>query len=203
MEPKVEGILCDSEIRDLCINQNMIQDWAEQTKEEVDESTRFTLQKQTKKVISYGITSYGYDARIADDFRIFTNAMNTTVDPKNFNNNAFVNYRGNECIIPPNSFVLARTLEYFRIPRDIMTLCVGKSTYARCGLIINVTPLEPEWNGFVTMEISNASPCPAKIYAHEGICQFVFFRAQKVCQVSYGDRKGKYQDQQGITTAKV
>ena len=153
--------------------------------------------------ISFGVSSYGYDIRVADEFKIFTNVHNAIVDPKNFTNNSFVDFRGEVCIIPPNSFALAKTVEYFRIPRDVLTICVGKSTYARCGLIVNVTPFEPEWEGFVTLEISNTTPLPAKVYANEGIAQVLFFRADEVCETSYADRKGKYQKQQGIILPKL
>lgn len=154
-------------------------------------------------VISYGISSYGYDARVSDEFKIFTNVDSATVDPKAFASNGFVDRKGPVCIIPPNSFALARTVEYFRIPRDVLVICVGKSTYARCGIIVNVTPLEPEWEGHVTLEFSNTTPLPAKIYANEGACQFLFLKADEVCEVSYRDRKGKYQGQTGVTLPKV
>ncbi len=154
-------------------------------------------------VISYGVSSYGYDMRIADEFKIFTNVNNTIVDPKNFTDKNYVDFKGDVCIIPPNSFVLAKSVEYFRIPRNILTICVGKSTYARCGLIVNVTPFEPEWEGFVTIEISNSTPIPAKIYANEGIAQVLFFEADEECMVSYADKKGKYQKQQGLTLPKL
>ncbi|MGH7319919.1 MAG: dCTP deaminase [Candidatus Rokuibacteriota bacterium] len=153
--------------------------------------------------ISYGLSSYGYDIRISDAFKIFTNVYNTVVDPKAFDPRAFVDFQGDVCIIPPNSFALGRSVEYFRIPRNVMTLCVGKSTYARCGIIANVTPFEPEWEGFVTLEISNTTPLPAKIYANEGIAQVVFFEADEVCAVSYADRQGKYQAQRGIVLPRV
>jgi dCTP deaminase len=153
--------------------------------------------------ISYGLSSYGYDIRIADAFKIFTNVYNTVVDPKAFDPRSFVDFQGDVCIIPPNSFALGRSVEYFRIPREVMTICVGKSTYARCGIITNVTPFEPEWEGFVTLEISNTTPLPAKIYANEGIAQVIFFEADEVCAVSYADRQGKYQAQQGIVLPKV
>ena len=149
-------------------------------------------------VISYGLSSYGYDLRIADEFKIFTNINNTIVDPKAFDPRSFVDYQGPVCIVPPNSFVLARSVEYFKIPRNVLTICVGKSTYARCGIITNVTPFEPEWEGFVTLEISNTTPLPAKIYANEGIAQVLFFESDEACQTSYADRQGKYQGQQGI-----
>ena len=149
-------------------------------------------------VISYGVSSYGYDIRVADEFKIFTNVYSAIVDPKNFNPQSMVDFRGEVCIIPPNSFALARTVEYFRIPRSILTICVGKSTYARCGIIVNVTPFEPEWEGYVTLEISNTTPLPAKIYANEGIAQVLFFDGDEICEISYADRKGKYQKQQSI-----
>ncbi len=154
-------------------------------------------------VISYGVSSYGYDMRIADEFKIFTNVNNTIVDPKNFSEKNYVDFKGDVCIIPPNSFVLARSVEYFRIPRSILTVCVGKSTYARCGLIVNVTPFEPEWEGYVTIEISNSTPIPAKVYAWEGIAQVLFFESDEECLVSYADKKGKYQKQMGLTPPKM
>ncbi|MCS7215105.1 MAG: dCTP deaminase [Thermodesulfovibrio sp.] len=154
-------------------------------------------------VISYGVSSYGYDMRVADEFRIFTNINNTVVDPKNFDPKSFVEFKGDICIIPPNSFALARSVEYFRIPRDVLVLCIGKSTYARCGIIVNVTPLEPAWEGFVTIEISNTTPLPAKIYANEGIAQLIFIKSEEECQISYADRKGKYQAQKGIVLPKI
>ena len=153
--------------------------------------------------ISYGVSSYGYDMRVAREFRIFTNALSAIVDPKAFDNRSFVEFEGDVCIVPPNSFALARSVEYFRIPRDVLTICVGKSTYARCGIIVNVTPFEPEWEGFVTLEISNTTPLPAKIYANEGLCQIVFFQSDEPCETSYADRKGKYQAQKGIVLPKV
>ncbi len=149
-------------------------------------------------VISYGVSSYGYDIRVADEFKIFTNVFSAVVDPKEFDNDSMVDYKGDVCVIPPNSFALARTLEYFRIPRSVLTICVGKSTYARCGIIINVTPFEPEWEGYVTLEISNTTPLPARIYANEGIAQVLFFEGDEECLVSYADKKGKYQKQQKI-----
>jgi dCTP deaminase len=154
-------------------------------------------------VISYGLSSYGYDIRIADSFKIFTNVFNTVVDPKGFDSRSFVDFQGDVCVIPPNSFALGRSIEYFRIPRNVMTICVGKSTYARCGIITNVTPFEPEWEGFVTLEISNTTPLPARIYANEGIAQVLFFESDEACAVSYADRQGKYQAQQGIVLPKV
>lgn len=153
--------------------------------------------------ISYGVSSYGYDMRVADEFRIFHNALSPLVDPKAFDERSFVEYTGDSCIIPPNSFGLARSVEYFRIPRNILTLCVGKSTYARCGIITNVTPFEPEWEGFVTLEISNTTPLPAKVYANEGIAQVIFFEADEPCETSYADRKGKYQGQVGVTPPRL
>jgi len=155
--------------------------------------------------ISYGVSSYGYDMRVAPEFRIFTNVLSIIVDPKHFDARSFVEFDGDVCIVPPNSFALARSVEYFRIPRNVLTICVGKSTYARCGIITNVTPFEPEWEGHVTLEISNTTPLPAKIYANEGICQVLFFEADDddVCQVSYADKKGKYQKQTGVTLPKL
>lgn len=154
-------------------------------------------------VISYGVSSYGYDIRVADEFKIFTNVYSAVVDPKDFNPKSMVDFQGEVCVIPPNSFALARTVEYFRIPRNVLTICLGKSTYARCGIIVNVTPFEPEWEGFVTLEISNTTPLPAKIYANEGIAQVLFFEADEVCEVSYADKKGKYQGQQSIVLPKL
>ncbi|MBI2460496.1 MAG: dCTP deaminase [Candidatus Rokubacteria bacterium] len=165
--------------------------------------TPFEERQVRAGTISYGLSSYGYDIRIADEFKIFTNINTTIVDPKQFDSRSFVDYKGEVCIIPPNSFALGRSVEYFRIPRNIMTLCVGKSTYARCGIITNVTPFEPEWEGYVTLEISNTTPLPAKIYANEGIAQVLFFEADEVCAVSYADRQGKYQAQQGIVRPRV
>lgn len=152
-----------------------------------------------KKVISYGLSSYGYDLRVADEFKIFTNLNSTMVDPKNFSSAAFVDVEAECCIVPPNSFALARSVEYFRIPRNVLTICIGKSTYARCGIIVNVTPFEPEWEGHVTLEISNTTPLPAKIYAHEGLAQVLFYEGAEVCETSYADRGGKYMKQQNIT----
>ncbi len=153
--------------------------------------------------ISYGVSSYGYDIRIANEFKIFTNINNTIVDPKKFDTKSFVDFKGDICVIPPNSFALGKSVEYFKIPRNVMTICVGKSTYARCGIITNVTPFEPEWEGFVTLEISNTTPLPAKIYANEGIAQVLFFESDEVCEISYADKKGKYQSQTGITLPKI
>jgi dCTP deaminase len=155
--------------------------------------------------ISYGVSSYGYDMRVAPEFRIFTNVLSVIVDPKHFDARSFVEFDGEVCIVPPNSFALARSVEYFRIPRNVLTICLGKSTYARCGIITNVTPFEPEWEGHVTLEISNTTPLPAKIYANEGICQVLFFEADDndICQTSYADKKGKYQKQTGVTLPKL
>lgn len=154
-------------------------------------------------VISFGVSSYGYDIRVADEFKIFTNVHSTIVDPKHFDPRSMVDFKGEVCIIPPNSFALARTVEYFRIPRDVLTVCLGKSTYARCGIIVNVTPFEPEWEGYVTLEISNTTPLPAKIYANEGIAQVLFFQADDECETSYADKKGKYQSQQAIVLPRL
>jgi dCTP deaminase len=156
-----------------------------------------------RKVVSYGTSSYGYDVRCADEFKLFTNVYSAIVDPKKFDDKSFVDMKGDYVIIPPNSFALARTVEYFRIPRNVMTICLGKSTYARCGIIVNVTPFEPEWEGYVTLEFSNTTPMPAKIYANEGVAQVIFFEADEVCEVSYKDRGGKYQGQQGVTPPKL
>lgn len=152
-----------------------------------------------KKVVSYGTSSYGYDVRCSNEFKVFTNIHSSVVDPKRFDENSFVDMTGDSCIIPPNSFALARTVEYFRIPRSILTICLGKSTYARCGIIVNVTPLEPEWEGHVTLEFSNTTPLPAKIYANEGVAQMLFLESDEVCETSYRDRGGKYQGQKGVT----
>ncbi len=154
-------------------------------------------------VISYGVSSYGYDVRIANEFRIFTNINTTIVDPKDFDSRSLVEYTGDVCVIPPNSFALGRSVEYFRIPRNVMTICLGKSTYARCGIITNVTPLEPGWEGYVTLEISNTTPLPARIYANEGIAQVLFFESDEDCEISYADKKGKYQAQVGVTLPRV
>jgi dCTP deaminase len=163
------------------------------------------LDAQGRKVISYGVSSYGYDMRVAPEFKIFTNALSAIVDPKSFDAKSFVEFAGEVCVVPPNSFALARSIEYFRIPRNVLTICVGKSTYARCGIITNVTPFEPEWEGHVTLEISNTTPLPARIYANEGICQVLFFEADAddVCETSYADKKGKYQAQRGVTLPKL
>jgi len=161
-------------------------------------------EKQIREgVISFGLSSYGYDLRVADEFKIFTNVNSTIVDPKKFDERSFVSVQTDVAIIPPNSFALARSVEYFKIPRDVLTICVGKSTYARCGIIVNVTPFEPEWEGFVTLEISNTTPLPARIYANEGLCQILFFQSDELCETSYKDRGGKYQAQKGIVLPKL
>jgi dCTP deaminase len=183
------SIKCDKWIERMAREHRMIEPFAERQV------------KDTK--VSYGLSSYGYDVRISDEFKIFTNINSTVVDPKEFDPKAFVDFKGDVCIIPPNSFALGRSVEYFRIPRKVITICLGKSTYARCGIITNVTPFEPEWEGFVTMEISNTTPLPAKVYANEGIAQVLFFESDEECLVSYADRKGKYQAQRGITLPKV
>jgi len=165
--------------------------------------TPFEERLKREGVISYGLSSYGYDCRLSDEFMIFTNVDNAIVDPKAFNPQSFVTRKTDVCIIPPNSFVLCRTVETFKVPRDVLVVCLGKSTYARCGLIVNVTPLEPEWEGQVTLEISNTTPLPAKVYANEGIAQFLFFKGDSVCETSYADRAGKYQNQKGVTLPKM
>ncbi|MCY3945751.1 MAG: dCTP deaminase [Anaerolineaceae bacterium] len=154
-------------------------------------------------VISYGLSSYGYDMRVADEYKVFTNVRSAIVDPKDFSDASFVDHQGDICVIPPNSFVLARSMEYFRIPRQVLTLCVGKSTYARCGLIVNVTPLEPEWEGYVTLEISNTTPLPARVYSNEGIAQVIFLESDEACETSYADKRGKYQRQDRLTLPKL
>ncbi|BAJ63153.1 MULTISPECIES: dCTP deaminase [Anaerolinea] len=183
------GIKPDHWIRKMALEHGMIEPF-------VDHQVR-------EGVISYGVSSYGYDIRVADEFKIFTNVYSAIVDPKNFDRASMVDFKGDVCVIPPNSFALARTVEYFRIPRNVLTICVGKSTYARCGIIVNVTPFEPEWEGFVTLEISNTTPLPARIYANEGIAQVLFFEADEPCEISYADKKGKYQKQQSIILPKV
>lgn len=183
------AVMPDSWIREMALGRGMIEPF-------VDRQTR-------EGVISYGLSSYGYDARVARDFRIFTDIDNVVVDPKSFDARSFVERTGDSCVIPPNSFALARTIEYFRIPRDILVICLGKSTYARCGMIVNVTPLEPEWEGHVTLEISNTTPLPARVYADEGICQFLFLRGAAEPEVSYADRAGKYMKQTGVTLPRL
>ncbi len=187
------GIKSDSWIRRMAAEHDMISPFEAQQVRNSDEG----------RVISYGTSSYGYDIRCSDEFKIFTNINSAIVDPKNFDENSFVDVKSDICIIPPNSFVLARTVEYLKIPRDVLTICLGKSTYARCGIIVNVTPLEPEWEGHVTLEFSNTTPLPAKIYANEGVAQILFLGADEVCETSYGDRAGKYQGQTGVTLPKT
>ncbi|CAO5678295.1 MAG: dCTP deaminase [Holosporales bacterium] len=183
------SIKADSWIREQALKNQMISPFVECQKRE--------------GIVSYGLSSYGYDARVAPEFKIFTNVNSAIVDPKNFSMNSFVEKDTDVCIIPPNSFVLGRTVEYFKIPRDVLVICLGKSTYARCGIIVNVTPLEPEWEGHVTLEFSNTTPLPAKIYANEGVCQFLFYQSDTPCDISYKDRKGKYMEQTGVTLPKI
>jgi dCTP deaminase len=182
-------IKSDSWIRRMALEHGMIEPF-------VDDQVR-------DGVVSFGLSSYGYDIRVADEFKVFTNINSTVIDPKSFDPRSFVDVKADVCIVPPNSFALARTVEYFRIPRDILTVCLGKSTYARCGIIVNVTPFEPEWEGYVTLEISNTTPLPAKIYANEGIAQVLFLQSDEVCERSYADKKGKYLKQQGVTLPKI
>jgi dCTP deaminase len=177
--------------------------WIKKMAKEHDMIAPFIDTQVREGVISYGVSSYGYDIRVTDEFKIFTNLNSTTVDPKNFDPKSMVDFKGDACIIPPNSFALARTVEYFKIPRGVLTICLGKSTYARCGIIVNVTPFEPEWEGFVTLEISNTTPLPAKIYSNEGIAQVLFFEGDEECEISYADKKGKYQNQQSIVLPKL
>jgi dCTP deaminase len=177
--------------------------WIRKMAQERDMINPFSEKQVRDGVISYGLSSYGYDLRVADEFKIFTNVNCTVVDPKNFDERSFVTVSSECAIVPPNSFALARSVEYFKIPREVLTICVGKSTYARCGIIVNVTPFEPEWEGFVTLEISNTTPLPAKIYANEGLCQVLFFESDEVCEISYKDKKGKYQAQQGIVLPRL
>ena len=177
--------------------------WIREMATTKDMISPFTDQLNREGVISYGVSSYGYDARVSDEFKIFTNLDSVVVDPKAFAPGGFVDRKTDVCVIPPNSFALARTVEYFRIPRDVLVICLGKSTYARCGIIVNVTPLEPEWEGHVTLEFSNTTPMPARIYANEGAAQFIFLKADSVCQTSYADRKGKYQGQKGVTLPRL
>lgn len=183
------GLKPDHWIRRMALEQKMIEPF-------VDRQIR-------ENVISYGLSSYGYDMRVADEFKIFTNVHSAIVDPKQFAPNSFVDFQGSVCVIPPNSFALARSVEYFRIPRQVLTICLGKSTYARCGLIVNVTPFEPEWEGYVTLEISNTTPLPAKVYANEGLAQVLFFEADEACEISYADKRGKYQGQHGVTPPRM
>jgi dCTP deaminase len=183
------GLKPDHWIRKMAVEKRMIEPF-------VDTQVR-------EGVISYGVSSYGYDVRVANEFKIFTNVFSAIVDPKNFDTKSMVDFVGEVCVVPPNSFALARTIEYFRIPRNVLTICLGKSTYARCGIIVNVTPFEPEWEGFVTLEISNTTPLPARIYANEGLAQVLFFEADEVCETSYADKKGKYQKQRSIVLPKL
>lgn len=187
------SIKSDKWIRKMAQEQGMIEPFVE----------RQVRNSGGERLISYGVSSYGYDVRCADEFKVFTNLHSVTVDPKNFDEKSFVDVKGEYCIIPPNSFALARTVEYFRIPRNVLTVCLGKSTYARCGIIVNVTPLEPEWEGHVTLEFSNTTTLPAKIYANEGVAQMLFFESDESCEVSYRDRDGKYQGQRGVTLPKA
>ncbi len=179
------AILSDRWIRDKALGEGMIEPFVEAQRRD--------------GCISYGLSSYGYDARVAPEFKIFTNVNSSVVDPKAFDPDSFVDRTTDVCVIPPNSFALARTVEYFRVPRDVLVICLGKSTYARCGIIVNVTPLEPEWEGHVTLEFSNTTPLPARIYANEGVAQMLFFQSDEVCETSYKDRGGKYQGQMGVT----
>ena len=187
------GVHADSWIRRMAREHRMIEPFEES----------LTRKNSGGLVISYGLSSYGYDLRVADEFKVFTNVYNAVVDPKAFDPRSFVDLCGPSCLVPPNSFALARSVEYFRIPRDVLTLCVGKSTYARCGIIVNVTPLEPEWEGHVTLEISNTTPLPARIYANEGLAQVIFLAATEPCEISYANRAGKYQGQRGITVPQM
>src|SRR3990170_4945439 len=177
--------------------------WIEKNAREHKMIDPFESSQVRKGVISYGVSSYGYDIRVADEYKIFTNVFSAVVDPKHFDPKSMVDFKGEICVIPPNSFALARTIEYFRIPRGVLTVCLGKSTYARCGIIVNVTPFEPEWEGYVTLEISNTTPLPARIYSNEGIAQVLFFEADEECLISYADKKGKYQKQQAIELPKL
>ena len=186
-------VCSDKWIRRMAKERGMIEPFVDGQIKEVD----------SRRVISYGLSSYGYDLRVSDEFKVFTNVFNTVVDPKAFDPRSFVDIQTDVCIVPPNSFALARSVEYFRIPREALTICVGKSTYARCGIIVNVTPFEPEWEGHVTLEISNTTPLPARIYANEGLAQVVFFLADEVCETSYADRAGKYMGQRGITVPRL
>ncbi len=187
------GIKSDLWIREQSLKNNMISPF---------EPGQIT-HKDNQKIVSYGTSSYGYDVRCANEFKIFTNINSAIIDPKNFSEQSFVDIQSDVCIIPPNSFALARTVEYFKIPRDVLVICLGKSTYARCGIIVNVTPLEPEWEGHVTLEFSNTTPLPAKIYANEGVAQMLFIQSDQICDVSYKDRGGKYQGQTGVTLPKM
>lgn len=188
------SICCDKWIRRMAIEREMISPFVDGQVKELEGGGR---------AISFGLSSYGYDLRVSDEFKVFTNVFNTVVDPKAFDDRSFVDLKTDVCIVPPNSFALARSVEYFKIPREVLTICVGKSTYARCGIIVNVTPFEPEWEGHVTLEISNTTPLPARIYANEGLAQVVFFESKEVCETSYADRAGKYMRQRGITVPRL
>jgi len=177
--------------------------WIEKMSLEQEMITPYVSKQVRDGMISYGVSSYGYDIRVADEYKIFTNVNNSVIDPKKFVKESFVDFKGDVCIVPPNSFALARSVEYFKIPRNVLTICVGKSTYARCGIIVNVTPFEPEWEGYVTLEISNTTPLPAKIYSNEGLCQVLFFESDEDCRISYKDKAGKYQGQSGITLPRM
>jgi dCTP deaminase len=187
------ALLSDKDIREMVQKYKMIEPYEDTLIKQIDDN----------KLVSYGLSSYGYDIRVANEFKVFTNVYNSIVDPKNFRDDSFVDIKGPYCIVPPNSFALARSVEYFRIPRNLLTICIGKSTYARCGIIVNVTPFEPEWEGHVTLEISNTTPLPAKVYSNEGIAQVLFFEVKNVCEVSYADRKGKYMKQNGIVVPRM
>ena len=195
--PDAMSIKSDRWIRRMAGQHRMIEPFVAEQVRQVD--------AQGRKAISYGVSSYGYDMRVAPEFKIFTNALSAIVDPKEFDSKSFVEFEGDVCLVPPNSFALARSVEYFRIPRNVLTICVGKSTYARCGIITNVTPFEPEWEGHVTLEISNTTPLPARVYANEGICQVLFFEADDddICETSYRDKAGKYQGQRGVTLPRL
>tara|TARA_B100000945_G_scaffold304143_1_gene289377 strand:+ start:213 stop:776 length:564 start_codon:yes stop_codon:yes gene_type:complete len=177
--------------------------WIKMMSEDYNMISPFTDKQISKEKISFGLSSYGYDLRVSDEYKIFTNINSSIVDPKSFDSTSFIDFKGDVCIVPPNSFALARSVEYFKIPRNVLTICVGKSTYARCGIIVNVTPFEPEWEGYVTLEISNTTPLPARIYSNEGLCQVLFFESDEECLRSYKDKKGKYQSQVGITLPRV
>ncbi|KAB2640474.1 MAG: dCTP deaminase [Verrucomicrobia bacterium] len=187
------SVCSDRWIRKMALEKGMIEPFVERQVRSDDD----------RRIISYGLSSYGYDLRVADEFKVFTNVFSAMVDPKEFDEKSFVDLKTDVCVVPPNSFALARSVEYFRIPREVLTICVGKSTYARCGIIVNVTPFEPEWEGHVTLEISNTTPLPAKIYANEGLAQVVFFEANDPCEISYADRAGKYMKQRGITVPRM
>lgn len=187
------GVHADNWIRKMALEQGMIEPFEE----------KLITQIEGRRVISYGLSSYGYDLRVSREFKVFTNVFNAIVDPKAFDERSFVDMEADTCIIPPNSFALARSVEYFRIPREVITICLGKSTYARCGIIVNVTPFEPEWEGHVTLEISNTTPLPAKVYAGEGLAQVLFIKGEELCETSYADRGGKYMKQRGITVPKA